>query len=67
MAKHFPIHERVNVTFRADAFNAANHTNFGLTANNFLMSSGQFGQMSASSPYIYGAARVLQLTLRLDF
>ncbi|MGI8741005.1 MAG: carboxypeptidase regulatory-like domain-containing protein [Bryobacteraceae bacterium] len=67
MAKHFPIHEGFVLTFRTDAFNVANHTNFGLIANNFTMSSGQFGQISATSPYIYGAARVLQLTLRLDF
>ena len=67
MAKHFPIGERVALTFRADAFNVFNHTNFGVVANNFTMSSGQFGQMSQTSPYIFGAARVLQLTLRLDF
>ncbi|MBV9083222.1 MAG: hypothetical protein JOZ62_11130, partial [Acidobacteriaceae bacterium] len=67
LAKHFPVTERLAITFRTDAFNVFNHTNFGLTSNNFTMSSAQFGQMSATSPYIYGANRVLQLTLRLDF
>jgi hypothetical protein len=66
-SKRFPIRENIQLTFRADAFNVFNHTNFGITGNNFTMSSGQFGTLTTTSPYIYGAARVLQLTLRLDF
>ena len=30
VAKHFPVTEKVTVEFRADAFNAFNHVNFGL-------------------------------------
>ncbi len=67
LSKRFPIRERFGLTWRADFFNIANHTNFGLVSNNFIMSSGQFGQMSATSPHIYGAARVVQMTARLDF
>ena len=66
-SKRFPITERFGLTYRAEFFNIANHPNFSLVRNNVTMSSGQFGQMSASSPYIYGAARVIQMTLRLDF
>jgi hypothetical protein len=66
-SKGFTIHEGITAKLRADAFNVFNHTNFGLVANNFTMSSGQFGTLTSTSPYIYGAARVLQLTLRIDF
>jgi Carboxypeptidase regulatory-like domain len=67
LSKRFPIGERVGLVYRAEFFNIANHPNFSLVANNVNMSSGSFGQMSASSPYIIGAARVIQMTLRLEF
>ena len=67
ISKRFPIGEHVGLSYRAEFFNIANHPNFSLVANNVNMSSGSFGQMSASSPYIFGAARVIQMTLRLEF
>lgn len=61
IGKRFPLYgERVGLTFRADCFNFLNHTNFTTIVT--TMSSTQFGQATAAAP-----ARVLQLTLRLDF
>ncbi len=61
LGKRFPLYrERVGLTFRADCFNVLNHTNFTTLVT--TMSSTQFGQATAAA-----AARVLQLTLRLDF
>ena len=60
MAKKFPIRERLGLTYRAEFFNFLNHTN--LTTVQTAMSSGQFGTVTAAA-----AARVIQMTLRLDF
>jgi len=59
-AKRFQMFERSYFTFRVDAFNAFNHTNF--TGVQATMSSGQFGQLTSAAP-----ARVLQMTARIDF
>jgi len=67
ISKRFPVRERLALTYRADFFNVFNHTNFALVRNNAVMSSGSFGQMSATSPYNFGGPRVIQMTLRLDF
>jgi hypothetical protein len=72
--REFPIFERVNLQFRAEAFNIFNHPNFG-QINSFY---GQkaFGQATATlanspgvlSPlYQSGGARSLQLALKLTF
>lgn len=79
LAKTFPVYkEAVNLKFRADAFNAFNHPNFDLPAENgyngldqqdFHQGSG-FGQISytVSPPgNLNNGARVLQLSLRLEF
>jgi hypothetical protein len=79
LGKKFPITaERVNLNFRADAFNALNHPNFALPAENayngydqqdYLQGSG-FGQISFTvvpSGNQNNGARVLQLSLRLEF
>lgn len=63
LAKRFPLHaERIGLTFRADFFNVMNHTNFLASSNSAVMSSGQFGTLTAA-----GTPRTVQLTLRLDF
>ena len=71
LAKTFPlISDRVNLKFRADAFNALNHPNFALPANtspssNFDITSGTFGRLTSidtNSGY-----RVMQFALRLEF
>lgn len=79
LAKNFPITaERVNLKFRADAFNAFNHPNFevpsenvfnGLDEQDYLRGSG-FGKISytvSPSGNNNSGARVLQLSLRLEF
>ncbi len=83
LGKTFPItHENVNLNFRADAFNALNHPNFAIPAENGFngydqldfenLASGNlgFGQSSftMSAPgNLNNGARVLQVSLRLEF
>ncbi len=79
LAKTFPVYaERVNLKFRADAFNAFNHPNFALPAENAFngldqqdyLQGANFGQISYTvSPAgnLNNGARVLQLSLRLEF
>ncbi len=79
LQKTFPIYkEAVNLKFRADAFNVLNHPSFGLPTENpyngfdqtdILQRSG-FGKISSTvSPpgNLNSGARVLQLSLRLEF
>ena len=79
LAKTFPIFsDKVNLKFRADAFNAFNHPNFAVP--NSLASpspgvnditSGSFGQITSTVALAGGSpgagARVLQFALRLEF
>ena len=83
LAKTFPITaERVNLKFRADAFNALNHPNFSLPQENPFNGYDQmdfqnvstpgtgFGQISSTvtpSGNSNNGARVLQVALRLEF
>ncbi len=79
LLKNFPIYgEGVNMKFRADAFNAFNHPNFAVPAENAYNGYDQqdyqqgksFGQVSfpvVPSGNNNGGARVLQLSLRLEF
>jgi hypothetical protein len=62
VAKTFPLSaERVNLKFRADAFNVFNHPTFALPNND--ITSASFGQITSTT----GAPRVVQLALRLEF
>jgi hypothetical protein len=67
LAKTFAlISDRLNLKFRADAFNVFNHPTFGapiITNADINSSSAPFGQINATT----GAPRVLQLALRLEF
>jgi hypothetical protein len=79
LAKNFPIYgDRVKADFRADAFNALNHPNFGLPASNSfngldeqdVTNTNQFGNISYTvvpSGNLNNGARVLQLSLRVEF
>lgn len=79
LAKTFPIYrEAVNLKFRADAFNAFNHPNFDIPAENVYNGLDQqdyqrkskFGQISYTVEppgNLNNGARVLQLSLRLEF
>ena len=78
LAKNFPIiGEGFHATFRADAFNALNHPNFNVPANNVYngydqadFTSSSFGVISSTVEQpgnLNNGARVLQLSLRLEF
>lgn len=85
LGKSFPIvSENVHLNFRADAFNALNHPNFAIPAENGFNGYDQldfenvnpgapgigFGQSSFTiepSGNLNNGARVLQLSLRLEF
>jgi hypothetical protein len=78
LGKNFPIYgEKVNLKFRADSFNTFNHPNFVTPASNVYngldqqdLTSSQFGNISYTvSPNgnLNNGARVLQLSLRLEF
>jgi hypothetical protein len=58
--KRFPIREGMRLEFRAEAFNAFNHAQFDLPANN--VASPIFGKVTAAEQ-----PRVLQLGLKLNF
>jgi hypothetical protein len=58
--KTFPIHERLNLQFRAEAFNFVNHPNFGNVDTS--LGSGTYGQVtSALDP------RILEFSARINF
>lgn len=69
LGKAFPVYkEAVNLKFRADAFNALNHPSFSPIAwdsgnADITESSGLFGVITSTA----NSARVLQLSLRLEF
>ncbi len=72
--RSFPIHDRLQMQFRAESFNVSNHPNFG--AINNLYGNSQFGLATAilaqslgtlSPLYQMGGPRSLQLTLKLTF
>jgi hypothetical protein len=61
MTKFFPIHEKINVRFRADFINAFNNVNFnGFASMN--VSSSNFGTITSAFP-----ARNIQLGAKLTF
>jgi hypothetical protein len=64
IAKRFRIREKVNLEFRADAYNAFNHTNFNLpsTGTADITDPSTFGVITSAA-----ASRQMQFALRLDF
>lgn len=78
LGKTFPVYgERVNLKFRADSFNTFNHPNFATPAENGYngldqqdITSSSFGNISYTvepDGNLNNGARVLQLSLRLEF
>jgi len=71
LGKTFPVYEdKVNLKFRCDAFNSLNHPNFNPPNVDITESSGvPFGTVGSTNtpPGSDLAARVLQLSLRLEF
>jgi len=72
--RDFPIHERLKLQFRAEAFNVFNHPNFGTINSSFGQST--FGQATATlaqslgvlNPlYQMGGPRSMQFALKLIF
>jgi hypothetical protein len=54
--------EGVDLKFRADAYNVLNHPNFYGAALNIVTNTSPFGQITGT-----GGARVMQLSLRIEF
>ena len=63
----FPIHEALNITFRAEYFNLMNHTE--LADPGTTISSAGFGSISATQGGSggYGSFRIGQLALKIEF
>jgi hypothetical protein len=60
LAKDFALHERSKLEFRAEAYNAFNHTQFSAVGTN--MNVANFGHVTtARSP------RTMQLSMRITF
>ena len=69
--KHFPIHEKYIIEFRAEAFNVFNHPSFALPGAGVadISNPPQFGVLSAETaePGNNTGNRIMQFALRLDF
>jgi hypothetical protein len=76
LRRDFPIHDRLHLQFRAEAFNLFNHAIFGSIYNQLAYGPGLFGYAyttlntslgGLSSLYQVGGPRSLQLMLKLKF
>jgi len=76
MRREFPLNDKVNLQFRAEAFNILNHPNFGALYNTMNSGAALFGTArntlnvalkNQSALYEQGGPRSLQLALKLQF
>jgi hypothetical protein len=67
LEKSFPIHEKANVTFRAEGFNVMNHPNFGLPNTSAIAASGNANPSAGVITQTVTTSRQLQLALRISF
>jgi hypothetical protein len=69
LAKTFPvILDKVNLKFRADAYNVLNHPNFSTGGTNIVDNAGNFGKITSVASGANGnSSRVAQFSLRLEF
>jgi carboxypeptidase family protein len=69
LGKTFPIaQDKVNLKFRADAYNVLNHPAFGTPAMNIVTNASNYGQISGTTTSLAATgARVAQFSLRLEF
>jgi hypothetical protein len=66
VSRIFPLHERLNLDLRLEAFNVLNHPNFsGPSTSSLLVTSSTFGQVSSTATG--NAARVFQGSVKLIF
>ena len=69
LVKNVPLTEKTQLTFRAEAFNVFNHTQYGLPNTNFS-NSASFGQITTEANATgigTGTPRELEFALRLQF
>ena len=69
LEKHIPLKERLNLSFRAEAFNVFNHSHYGIP-NAIFSSTSSFGSITTeqnSTGIGTGTPRELELALRLEF
>jgi Carboxypeptidase regulatory-like domain len=75
LRRDFPIHDRLHLQFRAEAFNVFNHPSFGSIFNGLFYGPTLFGRAfstlnntgSLNSLYANGGPRSLQIALKLQF
>jgi hypothetical protein len=76
LRRDFPLHERLKLQFRAEAFNVLNHPNFGAIENSLTEGPTLFGRVIATlnnslggigSLYQIGGPRSIQLALKVIF